>query len=555
VAAKGTATTSAAPSAQVLAGSHWLGEVNVYREAAGLQPVTDQPAWDAGLLDHFEYLRHTPKSYLRGPYASMHTENPASPYYTAAGAHEAASSDLIADATTSPVHDIDSWLACPFHAVGILRASLGQTAFASADGYAGLDVVNGLNEQRDAQGPILFPGPGMTTDLTSYCGNEYPSPLQTCGWTGDYDLGLPLVALLTSAPSTQLAASLQETDGGAAMTPANGDLCVVDASTYKTTDTVYGPTGASILTGDNAVFLIPRSTLRAGTYHATLDQPGRPKIVWSFGVAPLQATAARAMADPLANPAANRRTPLLAIKPGTCIVTDGSARCPSPCYPNGVLRYNASRACIGLVLRAVNSAQAAEHLHRFTLPSNYFHLSATRQMFVLVNLERESHGVPLLVGLSPYLSAAATRGARRAKDPPFRTSYGPVQIWLPPGGGTYRYGGVWAGNTVNAASALFGWFYDDGWGGRSHTLNVACTGPTSSGCWSHRDELLGEWSGTSCTDCVAGAGYASPAARRVKESFDFLIVRPVQFPTPLVFTWNRDVLPYLPAGWERERAL
>lgn len=118
----------------------------------------------------------------------------------------------------------------------------------------------------------------------------------------------------------------------------------------------------------------------------------------------------------------------------------------------------------------------------------------------------------------------------------------------------YAFGGAWAGDSVNAVAALFGWFYDDGWGGSNGTWNFDCSSPTASGCWGHRDELLGEWAGTGCTDCIAGAGYASPAAGNWKESYDFLLVRPAQFPTPLGFTWDQGVVPYLPPGWESVHA-
>jgi hypothetical protein len=236
--------------------------------------------------------------------------------------------------------------------------------------------------------------------------------------------------------------------------------------------------------------------------------------------------------------------------------------CPSPCFPHPRYNggdtfnstYNGSVACTRLLMTAMNQAQTAEHRDRLALPSNFLALSVSRQLFVLVNLERISHGVPPLVGLSPYLSAAATSAAARAEDPGFRPSYGPVRVWLPPGGGYYAFGGTWSGNAVNAAAAVFGWMYDDGWGGRDNTTNGACTGPTSSGCWGHRDELLGEYSGVSCPDCVAGAGYAAHAAGGWRESYDFLIVRPASFPTPLSFTWNSDVVPRLPAGWESVRA-
>ena len=188
------------------------------------------------------------------------------------------------------------------------------------------------------------------------------------------------------------------------------------------------------------------------------------------------------------------------------------------------------------------------------LPSSYFSLSATRQMFVLINLERISRGVPPLVGLSPYLSSTATTAARQSSDPPFQNSYGPVQVWAPPSG-NYAFGGAWGGGSVNAADVVFGWLYGDGFGNGWPTF-TGCSSPNGTMCWSHRQQLLGVngfSGGTACTDCVAGAGYASPAGSD-GGSYTFLIVRPVQFPTPLAFTWDGDVVGSLPAGWERVSA-
>ena len=267
------------------------------------------------------------------------------------------------------------------------------------------------------------------------------------------------------------------------------------------------------------------------------------------------ASPAGAASGPLANPKANRPLPALADSTGQCTRSaSGTISCPSPCYPRGVLVYNASKKCTDLLLTAINEAQASEHRARFSLPSNYFSLDAVEQLFVLVNLERLSHGVSLLAGLSPYLDSESERAAAAGQDPQFHPSYGPVKVWAPPAGGTYAFGGAWAGNSVNAAAAVFGWFYDDGWGGKGNTWNFACTGPHASGCWGHRDQLLGEWAGTRCPDCIAGDGYASPAARSWQESYVVLIVRPVTFPTRLDFTWNGGILPYLPQGWERARA-
>ena len=279
-----TRAEQSAAVGSVPTGADWLAEINMYRAAAQLAPVTDQPAWDAGIVDHLKYLADTPSSYMTGVYASMHTENPSSPYYTPEGAQEGSSSDLQGSGG-DPVQAIDTWLECPFHAVGMLRARLGQVAFASGYGYAGLDVLSGLGQQPTVSFPILFPGPGMTTDLTNYCGAESPSPVETCGWQQQTP-GLPLIALLTSAPSAELTASLQAPNGQT-VTSQSGNLCVVDSATFRTTDTVYGPTGAEILANDNAVFLVPRSSLVPGSYQVTISQPGEADITWSFHVAPM----------------------------------------------------------------------------------------------------------------------------------------------------------------------------------------------------------------------------------------------------------------------------
>jgi hypothetical protein len=256
----------------------------------------------------------------------------------------------------------------------------------------------------------------------------------------------------------------------------------------------------------------------------------------------------------LTNPPGNRQEPALAAGTGSCNAAGN--RCQSPCHPTAAFVYNASHACTDVLLSAINQAQAAEGLPGFVLPSNYFSLSATRQMFVLINLERISRGVPPLVGLSPYLSSTATTAASHSDDPPFQTSYGPVQVWAPPSGnGNYAFGGAWGGGSVNAADVVFGWFYGDGFGNGWPTF-PGCEGPKGTMCWWHREELLGVKGfsgGTACTDCVAGAGYASVPGDS-PESYTFLIVRPVQFPTPLVFTWDGDVLGSLPAGWEKVTA-
>jgi len=260
----------------------WLKEINKYRVASGVAPVTVQPAWTAGLVAHFRYLDLTPPALRTGEYENDHAENPKSPYYTEAGAAAANSSDL-AEGDATDLAAIDGWLTAPFHATWILQPGLRQVAFARDEksGRAGLDVVRGMaSSVGPTAKPVLFPGPGMTTDLSSF-GGENPDPLETCRWTGG-EAGLPVIALLTAAPSPQLRARL---DGpGGSMTGEGGTLCVVTPSTFRTTDTVYGPTAAQIVRDNNAVYLFPKKQLVSGDYHVTIVQPGAADVAWSFTV-------------------------------------------------------------------------------------------------------------------------------------------------------------------------------------------------------------------------------------------------------------------------------
>jgi hypothetical protein len=268
-------------------GPDWLDEINLYRTAAGLAPVAEEPTWTAALLAHFTYLTHTPPSYLTGQYANVHMENPASPYYTAAGDQAGRASHLSFGFEGSPVAQIDGWLLAPVHVVGILRPGLERVAFAQDpnSSWSGLNVGSGLNGQGSASAPILFPGPGISTNLTGWLVNEVPNPLETCGWQNQL-LGPALVAMLPADPAAGLTATLVA-DSGPDFSTANGNLCVVDMHTYMTTDTVYGPAGASILSGqDHPVFLIPSAPLTWSRYHATMRQPGKPDIAWSFIATP-----------------------------------------------------------------------------------------------------------------------------------------------------------------------------------------------------------------------------------------------------------------------------
>lgn len=282
------------------------------------------------------------------------------------------------------------------------------------------------------------------------------------------------------------------------------------------------------------------------------------------------AAAARpAPSNPLANPSYDIAPPPLALSTGPCTgqevggFVDG---CASPCYPrvrvlpnnDWVFPLADTQACTDLVLVAINAAQAAEHLPAIVLPTNYFDLDVAEQLFVLTNLERVTRGIPPLVGLVPYLDAVATLGARADEDPFFthldyNARYGdwqsgPVVMANHLEGGT----SIWDGGDSTPASAMFGWMYDDGWGGSAKaTTNLDCTTAHASGCWGHRDIILGADLGATCTTCVAGAGYVSSTEPGSwTTSYAMIFVDAVDHPA-VSFDWNTDVLPELPVHYER----
>ena len=261
----------------------WLDKVNEVRNASGLGSVTVNDTWTAGLQAHLRYMALTPQSYYTGQYASIHTENPQSPYYTKAGADEAGKSNLIYGNANGAVNSINTWLSVPFHAIGILRPRLTQVALAvdSSTGMAGLDVISGLDSQQPpATQPVLFPGDGSTLDIPVFGGNEVPDPMETCGASRYANAGMPLVAMLTTTPDPGLTASLTGPNGTVAA--PGDDLCIVDENNFTTSDPVYGDTGKAILSGDHAVFVIPRTPLVAGHYSVTIRQPNQADISWSF---------------------------------------------------------------------------------------------------------------------------------------------------------------------------------------------------------------------------------------------------------------------------------
>ena len=253
--------------------SDWLGIVNTYRAQSGLNPVSENGWWSAGARNHSCWML------LNG---IAHDEPSNTPGYSVEG-DQAGNSGNVAVSSSSaatPRSHIDLWMTGPFHAIGVLRSSLTQTGFGMCSSppnptatrwrsAATLDVVRGNNwGAPKPSAPVVFPGNGATTNLTRFIA-ESPDPRTFCGWSGQR-VGLPLIALM---PSTVNWAS-------ATLRGPSGPIptCVLHKNNTS-------GVASSILSGDNAVVVVPAAPLATGSYSVSVSSSGGAAN-WSFNVDP-----------------------------------------------------------------------------------------------------------------------------------------------------------------------------------------------------------------------------------------------------------------------------
>jgi len=279
---------------------------------------------------------------------------------------------------------------------------------------------------------------------------------------------------------------------------------------------------------------------------------GKAMIGAVIGIGSLAGLAAPSLAAgilPPSNPSANIPAPSSFDSTGPCTVVPGGYSCPqAPCFqgvvPNlqqAFTTLQENSACTSAALSAIDSARAGEGVGPMELPSNWASLSVPEQVFVATNLERVDRGVPALVGLAGELDSDAQAGAAAGEDPALAQSYGSIN--------SSASGAIWAGGQLNPLLADYDWMYADGYSD-TQGGNIDCTSPSATGCWGHRDIMLGAYTGTTCSTCVMGAGYATTAADGYHLSYTGVFVKPHTPVTNFVFTWaqERALLPGAPAS-------
>jgi hypothetical protein len=216
----------------------------------------------------------------------------------------------------------------------------------------------------------------------------------------------------------------------------------------------------------------------------------------------LIATASMVASVPTAS-AAQPRSAVKASKSFSTVPNPARNAVPSPdynnpCWAGGAAGAANTTACHTQELAAINHQHALEHIKAITLPRTFWSLAPALQIFVITNLERVSRGLKPVVGVNAQMSGWATTATRRSSDVA-------VGAWdLSNGTQLQTFGSVWAAD-LNSLDADFIWMYADGWS-TGGSMNADCTSAKSTGCWGHRQIMLGSYGGSSAL--VAGAASA-----------------------------------------------
>lgn len=276
--------------------SAWLLPLNRYRGLAHLLFVDADPAMSAGARDHARYLVKNYGKQLRQGVnlgALAHREDPANPWYTAAGSAAATASDThfaVGPASFRPASRswaFDSWMTAPFHRLWILNPRLRRVGYGE---FCERGVCGAVLEVRSPAAlsespaslpyPVEFPPNGSVVRMTSSQG-EWPNPLASCpGYSAPS--GLPLTLQLGQLAQTQFPGYTLTLNG---TVPAAIEACGFNANTYHNPDPVAERQAQATLRDVGAIVLIPHSPLVPGNYTVSITAAGQ-QYTWSFTVSP-----------------------------------------------------------------------------------------------------------------------------------------------------------------------------------------------------------------------------------------------------------------------------
>jgi hypothetical protein len=209
--------------------------VDRYRAAAGLPPVTLDPALSKGCMEHAEYMRlNKDGDAMQG--LNAHTQRPELPGATKAGAACAKAADLFPGVSDLEVA-VDAWMSGLYHRRPILTPSLerigvGYSKLTDGSYMAALMFVDGKGGA--AKWPVAYPA-DKQRDIPLEFGNEVPNPVPGGGRAGypitiqfpPFDKVTGVTAKLSDAKGKPVAFHLSDPEHPATSFGQYGVVCVI----------------------------------------------------------------------------------------------------------------------------------------------------------------------------------------------------------------------------------------------------------------------------------------------------------------------------------------
>ncbi len=276
-------TPEVQPSPTIAAlGPDWLRFVNLFREAAQLPPLLEDPAWSAEGGLHSRYM------VITGDIS--HSEDAGNPHFTSSGNRAADHGNIAIGNLSSAPYEwaFNYWISAPFHAVPILDPELAMTGFGEYRDPAGsiarvgatMDVERGRGAlPAGVQFPIMWPGAGSTTWVLRYSLPEFPDALSVCaGYT--QATGAPVILQIGDGSLTPNVTGASLVKDGEPM-----DFCLYDETNFTHPDAWTQKSARLILDQRDAIVLIPRAPLLPdSTYEVRIDANGQV-YTWNFQTA------------------------------------------------------------------------------------------------------------------------------------------------------------------------------------------------------------------------------------------------------------------------------
>ena len=144
------------------------------------------------------------------------------------------------------------------------------------------------------------------------------------------------------------------------------------------------------------------------------------------------------------------------------------------------------KECVIAAVSAINNAHQESHIPLINVNvANLEKLNGPETLLAAVNFERMARGLKPFAGLTRFFDQVARKAAEEKTDP----SLSNKELTLGANGYVSDWGGNWAENVDSPLAANYDFVYQDGPG----EFNLLCTPQNSSGCYGHRENILGPY--------------------------------------------------------------